>query len=59
MITERMIKEMRKGEIVKTRKYSYWIDGNTGNICRNEREAEGTTDFKIAIVGSIGDDANK
>lgn len=58
MITERMIKEMRKGEIVKTRKYSYWLDWNTGNIFRSERAAEGTTSFEIEIVGNINGDLN-
>lgn len=53
MITERIKKEIRRGEVVKTKKYSYWLDWNTGNICRAERALEGTTEFRIEVVGKI------
>lgn len=53
MITERMIKAMRKGENVKTKKYTYWLDWNTGNICRTERALENTTACKIEVVKKI------
>lgn len=53
MITERIVNEIKRGEVVKTKKYSYWLDYNNGNICRTERAKENTTECKIEVVGKI------
>lgn len=53
MVTERIVNEIKRGEVVKTKKYSYWLDWNTGSICRTERALEGTTECKIEVVGKI------
>lgn len=52
MITERMMKEIRKGEVVKTKKYVYWAecDGACYVIKRADREKEGTLEYRDTIV---------
>lgn len=55
-ITERMLKEIRKGEIVKTKKYVYWSEfaGDRFLIKRADRELEGYLEYRDSII-TIGE----
>ena len=52
MITERMMKEIRRGEVIKTRKYVYWAEcrGACYVVLRADRDLEGTLEYKESIV---------